>query len=293
LTRITVRTGAVVAGKDQAFQQKKGQELLGMEAVAEATGGAAFYNTNDLKGAVAKSIANGSNYYSMSYIPPDLNFDGRYHSIDVAVDRPNVHMAYRRGYNADDILDNVITPSLPLTTSAPEPYGNNMQASMMRGVPTSSRVLFDVRVAPSVEPAKPAGPAVLGNLDPKLKDKPLTRYDVLYFLPTRQITFTEGPGGTRKCSMEFDIAAYDVFGKVITSFSQTVSSPAFTAAQYQQFMQKPFQFFQQLDLPAGEIFLRVGVLDGVSDKVGTLEIPLVVKKKAAPAASPPGGKGVN
>jgi hypothetical protein len=44
---------------------------------------------------------------------------------------------------------------------------------------------------------------------------------------------------------------------------------------------------QQIDLPPGEIFLRVGVLDGVSDKVGTLEIPLIVKKPAGP----PGGNG--
>ena len=41
---------------------------------------------------------------------------------------------------------------------------------------------------------------------------------------------------------------------------------------------------------AGEMFLRVGVLDGVSDKVGTMEIPLTVHKKSAAAAAP-GGKG--
>jgi VWFA-related protein len=288
LDRITVRTGAVQAANDQAFRNKKGGQLLGMEAVAEETGGAAIYNTNDLKSAVAKAIENGANYYTVAYAPSDLAYDGRYHTIDVEVGRPDVHLAYRKGYNADDILHNAITPELSLATSAPEPYGNNMQASMGRGVPTASQVLFDVRLAPSTEPAKPADAPVMGTLDAKLAGRPLVRYDVLYLVPARQITFTPGPGGTRKCSVSLDIAAYDVYGKLITGLSQTISSPAMTAEQYQRFIQRPFQPSQQIDLPPGEIFLRVGVLDGGSDKVGTLEIPLNVSRKLARPASVPG-----
>ena len=286
---ITKNTGARVATKEMAAQQKKGGQLLSMEAVAEATGGAAYYNTNDLKTAVAKAIANGANYYSVSYIPPDFKFDGKYHSIDVEVDRPGVHLAYRKGYNADDILHNAVTPELTLATTAPEPYGNNMAASMGRGVPTSSQLLFTVGVAPTVEPVKPADVAVLGTLDPKLKDKPLVRYDVEYSLPSRQITFTENPDGTRRCSLEFDVAAYDVFGKRISGLSQTISPRPITAEQYQQTIKAPLRFIQQVDLPAGETFLRVGILDAVSDKVGTLEILLVVPKNLARPASPPGG----
>jgi hypothetical protein len=207
----------------------------------------------------------------------------------VEVDRPDVHLSYRRGYNADDILHNAITPALTLATTAPEPYGSNMQASMARGVPTASQVLFDVRVAPSTDPVKPTD-ATLGTLDPKLAGKPLVRYDIQYLVPARQITFTEGPAGTRKCSLALDVAAYDVYGKRITGLSQTVNSSPLTAEQYQKFLQRPFQPFQQIDLPPGETFLRVGVLDGVSDKAGTLEIPLIVPRKLARAASQTGGK---
>ena len=288
---ITKNTSARVAAKDIAAAQKKGGELLSMEAVAEGTGGGAYYNTNDLKAAVAKAIVNGANYYSISYVPSSLAYDGKYHSIDVEVNRPGIHLSYRKGYNADDILHNAVTPEITLATSAPEPYGDNMTASMGRGVPTASQLLFDVRVIPSTEARKPMDPPVMGTLDPKLAGKALVRYDVLYLVPTRQITFAEGPGGTRKCSIAFDIAAYDVYGKLITGLSQTVTSPPLTAEQYQRFLQKPFQQFQQIDLPAGETFLRVGVLDGVSDKVGTLEIPLVVPRNLAKPAGPPGGNG--
>jgi VWFA-related protein len=295
LSSINVHTSAQQTNKQIAFAQRKGQEQLSMEAVAEDTGGVAYINTNDLKSAVDSAIENGANYYTLSYIPPDLNFDGRFHTISVEVDRPNVHLTYRKGYNADDIVHNAITPMLPLTTSAPEPYGTNMQASMGRGVPTSTQMLFDVRVTPNSEPANPGDPPVIGTLDPKLQGKTLARFDVLYFIPAiaSQIQFAVGPDGSRKCSLEFDLAAYDVYGKRITGLSQTTNSPSLTAEQYRQFIkQKQFQFLQQLDLPPGEIFLRVGVLDAVSQKVGTLEIPLYVKKPEGKAGES-AGKGGN
>jgi VWFA-related protein len=291
LDRITTRTGGVVAQNQQKAQNKKGNELLGMEAIAEATGGVAYYNTNDLKTAVAKAIANGANYYTVSYTPPDLRFDGRYHSIDVEVDKPGLHVAYRKGYNADDILHNAVSPALSLATTTPEPYGNNMAASMARGVPTSSRVLFSVGVTPSTQPAKPGEPAIVGTLDPKLTGKPLVRYEVQYSLPSRQISFTENPDGTRRCSLEFDLAAYDVYGKRLTGLSQAVSPRPLAAEQYQQMIKAPLRFVQELDLPVGEVFLRVGVHDAVSDKVGTLEIPLVVPKKLVRPAASAGGQG--
>jgi len=125
-----------------------------------------------------------------------------------------------------------------------------------------------------------------------LVGKPLARYDVEYSLPPSQLMFAAQPGGTVRSSLEFDIAAYDVYGKRITGLSQSVSPRPITVEQYKAMLKKPLQFFQQIDLPAGEIFLRVGVLDRVSDKVGTMEIPLTVKKIVAAAAPvvEPGGK---
>ena len=74
------------------------------------------------------------------------------------------------------------------------------------------------------------------------------------------------------------IAAYDADGKIVTGLSQTVKMPL-SDAKYQQFIQGPFRFFQQLDLPSGQLFLRIGILDPTSNKIGTLEIPLTVPKK--------------
>jgi len=209
----------------------------------------------------------------------------------VKVAHPGVHLGYRKGYNNDDIQHDAITSSLPLTTTAPEPYQSNMVASMGRGVPTASQVLFSVAVLPDTAPAKPNAPSVIGTLDPKLAGKPLVRYNVMFVIPApaKQISLTKAADGTGKFSLDFDIAAYDVYGKRITGLSQTVSSASLTEAKFRQMTQKPYHMAQQIDLPPGEIFLRVGVLDGVSNKVGTLEIPLIVKKPTAGAADSSGG----
>jgi VWFA-related protein len=270
--------GDSMAKATAAFGMKTGQEHLGMDAIADATGGEAYYNTNGLKEAVTKAVNNGQNYYALSYAPPNTQYDGVFHKISVKLNVPGLHLSYRKGYYADDVARNEITPGITLATKAPEPYGNNMQASMGRGVPTSSQLLFTVRVEPHSDEVNPAGTKVLGTLDPKLQGKALRRYDFQYSLPGRQITFNEDADKTRKGSLEFDIAAYDVYGKLITSISQTIDLKL-TDERYQALQRTPFQLEQGIDLPTGEIFLRLGILDAVSDKTGTIEIPVDVTRK--------------
>ncbi len=273
--------GDAAANATAAFEMGNAQNHLGMEAVADATGGVAYFNTNGLKEAVGKAIANGANYYSMSYVPTSMQFDGVFHRITVKVNVPGVHLAYREGYFADDVARNEIKPGITLATKAPEPYGSNMSASMGRGVPTSSQLLFTVRVEPQGPQMNPPGTKTIGTLDPKLQNKPLRRYVVQYSLPGQQITFNSNADKTHQGGLEFDIAAYDVYGKVITSLSQSIDLKL-TDDRYQKLQHSPFQLEQVIDLPEGEIFLRLGVLDTVSDKTGTMEIPTEVTNKPEP-----------
>lgn len=261
------------------FDMKTSQSHLGMEAVADATGGIAYFNTNGLKEAVAKAVNNGENYYTVAYVPPDPSFDGKLHTITVKVNVPNVHLSYRNSYYADNIARNEMTPGLSLATTAPEPYGNNMAASMGRGVPTSSQLLFTVRVEPHGDGLVPPTAKALGTLDPKLAGKPLRRYDFQYSLPGRQITFKDGPDNTHQGTLEFDIDAYDVYGKPVTRISQTINLNL-TNDRYQELQKRPFELLQGLDLPAGELFVRMGILDANTERTGTLEIPLAVSTKA-------------
>jgi VWFA-related protein len=265
--------------------------LLSMDAVAEATGGVAYYNNNNIRTAVLNALNNGANYYSMSYIPPNAKYDGRYHTIDVKVDRPDVHLVFRKGYYADDLSKVTAKQGLTIATAPPPVIKGNMKASMSRGLPTSQALLFDVGVQPSTQAPKPGDPPIMGTLDAKLKGKRLTRYGFTYVVPGEQISFANGPKGTHVGKVEYDIAVYDADDKLLTGLSQTVTMPL-SDATYQQMLKihGPLRFFQQIDLPPGQLFVRVGVLDTTTNKVGTLELPLKVGKGGQKGAIP-GGTG--
>jgi VWFA-related protein len=254
--------------------------LLSMDAVAQATGGMAYYNTNNISAAMLKALDNGANYYSMAYIPPDGKYDGKYHAIDVKIDRPGVNLVFRKGYYADDLSKTTAKTGLTMAIAPPPAYGGNMKAPMSRGFPTSQDILFDVGVEPSTVAPKPGDPPVLGTLDAKLRGKRLTRYGFSFVVPVQQISFTGGPNQSHKAALDFDIAVYDTNDNLLTGLSQIVKT-TLTDATYRQQMsnQEPIRFSQQIDLPLGQLFVRVGVLDRTTNKVGTLELPLKVVRK--------------
>ena len=257
-----------------------GSRQLAMEAVAEATGGAAYYENNDLKSLVAKAVDTGSSYYSLSYVPPSHVYDGKYHAISITVDRPHMHLTYRKGYSAEDPAELMHPPETVLGVKIHEtpptgPPGDPIAAAMSPIAPPATQLLFDVRVDITSAPPGPSDPPVLGQLDPKLKKLALTRYDFLFALPQSQITFADAGGGTYSGSLEFEVAAFDTDGRLETIRSLTMPL-TLTNEEYREFIQKPFQIFLQLDLPPGQSTLRAGVLDGTSKKVGTVDIPVTV-----------------
>ena len=69
-----------------------------MQDLAARTGGKAFYNTNDISGAVAKAVADSQVTYTVGYYPADEHFDGKFHNVDVKVGRSGVKLRYRKGY---------------------------------------------------------------------------------------------------------------------------------------------------------------------------------------------------
>ncbi|MGA1983664.1 MAG: VWA domain-containing protein [Acidobacteriaceae bacterium] len=254
---------------------------LAMEAVAEATGGIALYERNDLDTLMARAADSGASYYTLSYSPPSLAYDGRYHAIGVQVDKPGLHLVYRKGYTAEDPQQTArsLENSFGYTTRDKQsaPAADPLSAAMALIIPPATQLLFDVRVEPSTTPPSPSDPpgAILGALNPKFSKAPLTRYSFLFAVPASQIAFNAGDAGTYSGSLEFNLAAYDSEDHLVTSRSQTMKLPL-TAAEYKQFIATPFQLLQEIDLPPGLITLRAGVLDGVSQKLGTLDIPMTV-----------------
>ena len=256
------------------FFTEMGSGQLAMGEWADATGGAAYYNSNDLAGLLAKAIAKGSDYYTLSYVPPGRKYDGRHHAIHVELSKPGLKLVYRNEYYAEDPTTIKPTPGLTLA-AVPDPARQiDMRNEMSRSMPTSTDLLFDVHVVPASDATRQTDPKVIGVLDPKLKSKPLTRYTFSYSIPGQEISLASD-SGNRHGSLEFDLVAFDGDGNVVTSLRQAIRLNL-TVDQAAEFANAPFGYQEQLDLPAGPLFLRIGVLDRTSNKLGTLEIPLTI-----------------
>ena len=250
------------------FFQQTAAEHATMQQIAEETGGHAYYDTNGIQEAVAAAIQNGANYYTLAYIPADKTDDGRFHKIQVAVpDAPSYKLIYRRGYVAE---------------SAKKPAANapvsSVTAALLRGAPPFSEIVFKVRVLPFSETSLKGAAAqteTAGDLSPKVKG-PLERYALDYAADLHNASITETPDGLNHASLEFVAVAYDRDGARLNYIDK-----AFTVNmnedQYKQAMQKGLQIHQQIDLPAGEVYLRAAIHDLTSDRVGSVEIPLMVK----------------
>ncbi|PYV15214.1 MAG: hypothetical protein DMG21_15695 [Acidobacteria bacterium] len=70
-----------------------------MEELADDTGGKAYYNTNDLAGVIRRAVDDYQADYTLGFYP-HIQWDGRYHDLKVKVNRPGVHLRYRKGYFA-------------------------------------------------------------------------------------------------------------------------------------------------------------------------------------------------
>jgi VWFA-related protein len=264
-------TGLAVAH----WQQRVGTEQLAMEAWAEQSGGEAFYNSNDLAASIAKAVDKGSSYYTLTYSPPGQKYNWAHHNINVALAAtapPGLHLVYRKTYDAVDPAIVKLVPGLTLALTPGTSGPPKMYVQMTRAMPTSDALPFDVKVEPDTEPAKP-DTAVIGILSPKLQGKPLTRYTLQYAILGSGIALPKGQGG-----LEFDLAAYDTDGNLVTSLRQAIKLNLAPNDQI-ELASAAFPYTEQLDLPSGQLFLRVGVLDRTSNKLGTLEIPLTVPKK--------------
>jgi hypothetical protein len=71
-----------------------------MKSIADATGGKAFYNRNDLARGVRDALDDSREVYLLTYSPNRLAQDGAYHTIRVQTTQKSIQLRYRRGYYA-------------------------------------------------------------------------------------------------------------------------------------------------------------------------------------------------
>ena len=239
----------------QSYETLSGQnaENLGivetMKDMAMLTGGHAYINRNDLDAAMADGMRTGANYYTLAYRPGNANWNGKFRKIAVKATRSDLKLLYRSGYYA--LLD-------PL--SSKQDPDRVVAVAMQPDVPISTQLIMKARVVPPQEAGQPAA------------------IDML--IDAHALSFNEGPDKQKTPTLQFVAIVWDENGKQADSFSVGFN-PTLTPPQMEGLLQTGVQLHRELSLKPGSYHIRLGVMDRLSDRIGTLDVPLTIEAKVA------------
>jgi VWFA-related protein len=261
----TEQTRQIINFQRQAGEEHQHEQST-MQQIAEDTGGKAFVNTNGFQAALQQALNDGANYYTIGYAPEGKD-DGQFRHIKVKLDG-GYDLDYRDGYYAD------------AQGRGPGSGATAMREAVEFGAPLPSEIPFKVRVIAASDPAAngitpAAGPAGANAKDLK---PPVTRYLIDYMIDAHSFAFNKTEDGLEHAQLEFSVVAYDADGKRI-NVTDNAFAFGMTPAIYAQVMSGGFPRHLEIDLPAGQVSLRIVVHDMNSAKAGATVVPLTVAKQ--------------
>ena len=215
--------------------------------VAQETGGRVFLNTNDLNKAVLTSIQDDSAYYILGYYPSRKQWDGKFRTIKIKVDREGISLRHRRGYYASDPQD------------WKRSTADDMKTALEKDTVASTGVLFYARVQSSL-------PSQNGEVK------------VEFLVDAHTITFESGSENEHYCNLEFQVQAFGSDGKLVKAEVQEAEAPL-KPQTYTRIMQSGLPMPVPIKLADGEYILRLGVRDNRTGLFGTVDLPLGVHAK--------------
>ena len=196
---------------------------------------------------MADSMRTGSHYYTLAYRPADVQWNGQFRKIAIKIPRTHAKLLYRSGYYAiSDPLKSVEDPH------------RVVERAMQPSVPVSTQFIMKARVTP------PDG------------EGEATQVDI--YIDLHDLAVTE-VNGQKTPIVDFVAVAWDHDGKGCGSFwtqFHTVSQ-----SQYESLLHTGLRVHQDMPIKPGRYQLRLGVMDGVSGRIGTLDVPLIVGKRQA------------
>jgi VWFA-related protein len=255
--------------------------------IAQSTGGHAYHGDNGIRFLMDEAVTHGSSFYSLSYAPSNLKYDGSERHIEVTLARKGDYkLSYRRFYYG------VPEPAGP----PPSKTADTLFASIEHGAPMMHDLLFSVHLAADGAPRMATAeemqqligsPAFFrtrsrnGSQKP-LPPVPLQKYRIQYGVFDSLLKATAHRKGA-PALLEFAVAAYDVNGSLLNGMlNDGVASPE--PGKNGSF-ERLFHAEQELEVPPGAAYLRMVVRDMLNDQTGALEVPLPLKSEIATEAS--------
>ena len=272
------------------------------DAVASATGGRALYSTNDLTDALNQVTEDGGNYYTLTYSPPAHDDNGKCHNIAVKLDKPGYQISYRRSYcrvpvvsTATEEAEQESEHTVPLVS--PLQAGDLLQGNMRPGAPMLHDLVFSAHVrtsggatlATAGQMAQLSEQAAVFRKQRRNKPvKPLApvkiqTYAIDYRVLDPQLKAQASSG--RNATLEFAVAAFDADGRVLNGVVNDAMPETLTPGTGNK--DGLYRVRQTLVVPVSAVSIRVGVRDRLSDRMGTIEVPLPLKPEPVAQAATP------
>jgi VWFA-related protein len=212
-----------------------------MNTLASRTGGKAFYNTNDIMGALRKAIDDSRLTYEIGYYPEDVKWNGAFHNVELKVARPGVEVRARKGYFA--LPQPKLTPdsrqaAIQMALASPIDATQVGFVTQVRAadVPGARTLFVAVKVAPN-------------DIDFELAD------------------------GKYSGAMEYVLAQMDDSSKVLDGTGETFHLH-YLPEQYDRARAAWLTFSKTVPYHADATHLRLIVRDPTTGKIGAVDIPL-------------------
>jgi VWFA-related protein len=124
-----------------------------MRTLAERTGGRAFYDTNDIQGAIRKAVDDSRLTYVLGYYPSHDKWDGHFQEVKVKVSRHGTTARYRNGYFAlPDQLETEKDRDAGVAGAIASPLeqtGLRMVIGVARNMPAPGRLTLRLTIDPA------------------------------------------------------------------------------------------------------------------------------------------------
>lgn len=268
-----VTTGSIGGGAPQELQAlaQDAAERDSLIQIAAATGGKAFYNSNGIRDAIATASEQGSNYYTLSYTPANKVYDGKFRKIKILLPEKGYTLHYRQGYFADATYDATKDADLARRTRA---------VAMQHASPPSRQIRFSVTVG-TVGAKKKIDRAILGNalVPAKVRDPSapieVQHYMIDYTLQGSALRFIPLANATYRNVLTLMVSSFDREGRMLTGVT-SVGASELQPAAYNKVIAGEFGVRQEVDVPVQAASLRLGIQDQMSNRLGTVDIPLPV-----------------
>lgn len=209
--------------------------------LAKATGGQAFYGSNDISDAIHRAFDDGRFSYTLGFYPDHGNWNGKFHEVKVTVNRDGVSLRYRKGYFATSSRpdgESVITASLQQAAVSP------LEATSLGITVTGARQESQANPALSLRV----------NVNPQ------------------QMLLHESHGN-QAGSVDLYFIQRDTGGKILSAQRQHVELNL-TPQEYETLGKTGFSIDCKIAVPAQADDVRVVARDAASGSIGSVTIPI-------------------